>query len=121
MKIKALPDNLKTIKESSFVGCISITSLALPSVLLTISSKAFMDCNFKKITIPSKVQKIETDTFYGCYYLKEATLLPSTPPLMNDTNLGDYADVIYVPSASLENYRTAPVWSQWKDKFRPID
>ena len=35
--------------------------------------------------------------------------------------LGEYARVIYVPSASLEKYRSASGWSRWKDKYRPVE
>lgn len=120
IKVKKLPDNLTSIKEYTFAGCIGITSVVLPSELLTISSNAFEDCRFNEITIPAKVARIDTDAFKDCYWLATVKMLPETPPELSDENIGNYADVIYVPAASLEKYRTASGWSRWKDKFQPI-
>lgn len=120
IKVKKLPDNLTSIKEYTFSGCIGITSVVLPSELLTISSNAFEDCRFKEIAIPAKVARIDTDAFKDCYWLATVKMLPETPPELSDENIGSYADVIYVPAASLEAYSTAPGWSRWKDKFQPI-
>lgn len=120
IKVEKLPDNLTSIKEYTFAGCIGITSVVLPSELLTISSNAFEDCRFKEITLPSKVTRIDADAFKNCYWLATVKMLPETPPELSDENIGNYADVIYVPAASLEKYRAASGWSRWKDKFQPI-
>ncbi len=39
---------------------------------------------------------------------------------MEDTFIGDNANVIYVPSASIEKYKTATNWSEWKVKYKAL-
>lgn len=118
MTISELPPLLKEVREQTFAYCVGINSLALPAGLTRIYSNAFEGCHFQKITIPEKVSRIDADAFAGCKWLTSVTLLPENPPEMYDANLGSYPDVIYVPSASLEKYRSATGWSQWKDKFK---
>ena len=81
---------------------------------------AFMNCAFRQLTLPAGVVRIEEDAFKGCESMKAVNILAEDPPVMDDIYLGEYADVIRVPAASLEKYRTAPGWSQWKDKIQPI-
>lgn len=120
LKINRIPELISSINERTFEHCIGIKSIELPENLASISANAFSDCRFKEITIPAKVTRIDTDAFKDCYWLATVKMLPETPPELSDENIGNYADVIYVPAASLEAYHTASGWSRWKDKFQPI-
>lgn len=120
LNITELPSKLREVREGTFAYCVGIKSLDLPSGLIRIRSNAFEGCQFEKITIPGKVECIDTDAFAGCYWLSSVTILAETPPEMYDVNLGSYSDEIYVPASSLEEYRSASGWSRWKDKFKPI-
>ena len=66
------------------------------------------------------MEYIDPYAFDRCRLLKKVTILPITPPEMEDTFLGDNADEIFVPSASLERYMTAKNWSEWKTKYKPL-
>lgn len=120
LNITELPSGLKEVPERAFSNCVEIRSLGLPSGLTRICGEAFSGCQFQKITIPGKVERIDENAFAGCKWLSSVTLLPETPPEMYDTSLGSYTDVIYVPAASLDKYRSASGWNLWKDKFKPI-
>ena len=102
------------------MDCVSLEFTSLPETVTEIGKMAFMDCAFKKMTIPSGVVRIGEDAFKGCESLKTVYVLAVDPPVMDDIYMGESADVIYVPAASLEAYRTAPGWSRWKDRFQPI-
>ena len=120
LKLTELPPRIYCLHESVFENCWSIETLALPENLDKIESRAFANCRFFEITIPGSVYYIGPSAFSGCEYLRQVTVLPSTPPDMEDTFLGDNANVIFVPSASLEKYKTAVNWSEWKTKYKPL-
>lgn len=120
LKLTELPPQIHCLRESVFENCLSIETLALPEKLDKIESRAFANCRFFEITIPSSVYYIGPLAFSGCDYLRQVTVLPSTPPDMEDTFIGDNANVIYVPSASIEKYKTATNWSEWKVKYKAL-
>lgn len=120
LKLTELPPQIHCLRESVFENCLSIETLALPEELDKIESRAFANCRFFEITIPSSVYYIGPLAFSGCDYLRQVTVLPSTPPDMEDTFIGDNANVIYVPSASIEKYKTATNWSEWKVKYKAL-
>ncbi len=68
-----IPDGVKVIGESAFVGE-KITSIAIPSTVVEIEKIAFYDCdNLTDITIPSSVTKIGQLSFSHCDNLKNIT------------------------------------------------
>ena len=120
LKLKSLPAGITKIDKEAFAGCVSLEFTSLPEALTEIGKMAFMNCAFRQLTLPAGVVRIEEDAFKGCESMKAVNILAEDPPVMDDIYLGEYADVIRVPAASLEKYRTASGWSQWKTKFRPI-
>ena len=109
------------VNAGVFENCVSITSLTLPEGLTSIGPNAFKNCKFFEITIPESVVSIGAEAFNGCSRLRSVTVLPPVPPEMEDTYIGDNANVMYVPSSSMEAYRTARNWSEWKSKYRTLD
>ena len=62
-----------------------------------------------------------TKTFRNCTSLKELTLLPTTPPLMQSALQGcSSIESIYVPDASVDAYKTATNWSEFASKIKPL-
>lgn len=120
LKVRKLPSQIYCLHESVFENCWSIETIALPDNLDKIESKAFANCRFSEIKIPSSVYYIGSQAFSGCEHLRQVTALPETPPDMEDTFLGDNANVIFVPSASIEKYKTAVNWSEWKEKYKAL-
>ncbi len=120
LKLKSLPAGITKIDNETFVGCVSLEFTSLPEALTEIGKMAFMNCAFRQMTIPAGVVRIGEDAFKGCESLKTVYVLAVDPPVMDDIYMGEYADVILVPAASLEKYRTASGWNRWKDKYQPI-
>ena len=92
-----IPDNVSIIGESSFRG-VQITS----------------------ITIPQSVSQIEQSAFQYCPKLTTIYCKPTTPPSISpyesfDTELD--GRTFYVPSASVEAYKTAENWSTFANQI----
>ena len=64
-----------SIGNCAFVGCSSLTSITLPSDVVSIGDSAFDSCSgLTSITLPSGVTLIGTETFRGCSGLTSITL-----------------------------------------------
>ena len=66
-----LSEGLEVIDEYAFKGCGYLTGITLPSTLKVIGASAFKDCNrLSKIVIPFDVETIGMYAFEGCLSLK---------------------------------------------------
>lgn len=83
----------------------------------------FDGCNkLKAIVIPSAVTAIGPYCFRSCSSLKTITSLPTTPPTWStDSFYPVNPDVVYVPSGSVDAYKSASGWSNWSAKIQPIE
>lgn len=62
-----IPDGVKEIKENTFSGCCSITSIVFPNVIDRIGDYAFVDCSeVFSVTWPSSLRIIERYAFSYC-------------------------------------------------------
>lgn len=119
-----LPYSLVNISGSSFINCSGLTSVTFAenSQLENIGNSAFTRCNsLISIDIPSTVTNIGNRAFYDCTSLTAVTVNAAIPP-----TLGSYAFnntnncPIYVPDASVEDYKTATNWSYVDYRIKPI-
>ena len=78
-----IPDSVTSIGRSAFLRCAQLQTLSLGKnietlggpVFLGLTDGVFCGCtNLSKITIPEKVEKIESDTFTACPKLESITL-----------------------------------------------
>lgn len=70
-----LPDNVVSIGNGAFAGCLSLTSIKLPPSLQLIDSAAFEGCiKLKVIEIPSSVNSISAKAFNLCSSLENVKL-----------------------------------------------
>ena len=60
-----LPNSITSINQDAFYGCSKLGSINLPEGLTTISQRAFYNCNLSFITIPSTVNSMGKNVFYG--------------------------------------------------------
>ena len=71
-----IPNTVTQIKNYTFRGCTSLTSVEIPSSVTTIKSNAFYGCtSLTSVTIPSSVTSIESNAFYGCTSLTSVNYL----------------------------------------------
>jgi len=102
-------------------------SYSIPKSVTSIGCNAFYGCTgLKSVTIPINVNSIEMDAFFGCSGLTSVILLNSIPPELMTEKM-DYGDSIgpfpseitakaclYVPSSSIDAYRSTDGWSAFK-------
>ena len=67
--------SVKSIENSAFMNCTSLTSITIPNSVTSIGYQAFSNCrNLTSITIPNSVTIIGDDTFYDCSGLTSITV-----------------------------------------------
>ena len=112
-----IPSNVTSIGSGAFQNCSSLQSITIPSNVTNIEYNAFQACySLQSITIPSNVTSIGSNAFNSCYGVEEYHITPTTPPTLSNTNaFNGIVDgtIIYVPSASLDTYKTASNWSTY--------
>lgn len=113
---------LTTIGASAFYDCTTLSSITIPDSVQEIGSFAFYDCaSLVSVTIPKNVTKIENHTFDKCYALTSVYCEPTTPPTCGSEVFNNNASgrKIYVPSASVNDYKVAVGWSTYADAVEP--
>ena len=118
-----MQNGVTSIGDAAFYSCRSLTSITLPTSLDSIGAIAFRECtSLNNITIPSGVTNIGHNTFSGCSSLSSVTVEATTPPSLGSGVFSSTSSslVIYVPSGSVETYKTANNWSTYADKIQAI-
>ena len=111
-----IPNSVTSIESSAFYGCTSLTSVTIPNTITSIGDEAFYGCSsLASVTIPNSVTSIGYRAFYNCTSLTSVyckpTTLPSGGSYMFDSNASGRR--IYVPTASVEAYKSAYYWSRY--------
>lgn len=95
----------------------------IPSGVTLIDSYAFSGCtSLTSVTIPSGVTDIGSNVLQGCPSLTSITVLAETPPTLGSSAFLGASDSlgIYVPAASVNDYKEAPIWYSFANKIYPI-
>ena len=113
----SIPSGVTTFNTTVFSSNTSLKSIKIPSGVTTISGSLFSGCySLASITIPSGVTSIAASAFSNCYGMAEYHVKPTTPPTLANTNAFSNIQsdcTIYVPSAKLNDYKTAENWSTY--------
>ena len=117
-----IPSGITSIAQRTFIGCISLTSCTIPDGVTSIGNNAFNGCSgLTSINIPSGVISIGQYAFGGCNSLTGVTVEATTPPTLgNNAFFNTNNCSIYVPSASVETYKSASVWSSYASRIQAI-
>lgn len=110
-----IPSTVTSIEGNAFSHCINLVSVNIPQSITYIPSYAFYNCSkLTSITIPNRVTGIGEDAFAQCSSLTEVYCKATTPPSLIYLAFGrNVANrKIYVPTQSVEAYKTA---NNWKD------
>ena len=113
-----IPDSVTSIGYSAFENCDSLTSVTIPDSVTEIGGYAFNGCDsLTSVTIPDSVTSIGKQAFYHCDSLVSVYCKATTPPAgglyMFSSNASERK--IYVPTASVEAYKSAEYWSDYAD------
>ena len=114
----AIPDSVTSIGELAFYYCSSLTSVTIPDSVTRIYSSAFSGCtSLTSVTIPDSVTTIYSSAFSGCTSLTSVYCKAVTPPTGGSNMFGNNASgrKIYVPTESVEAYKSTSYWSDYAD------
>lgn len=113
----------------AFYGCHYLTSVTMSDSVTSISSEAFIGGGsrnwLKTVVIGSGITSIGDNAFNACYDLESVVIYATTPftiRTMSESpfNLTNNTFKIYVPSESVEAYKSTSGWSAYADRIYPI-
>ncbi|MBQ3173549.1 MAG: leucine-rich repeat domain-containing protein, partial [Alistipes sp.] len=120
-----IPDSVTTIGDYAFSYCSLLTSVTIPDSVTSIGSFAFYYCtSLTSVTIPDSVTEVGLYAFGYCSSLTSVYCKPTTPPSLGEGafkwydgswNLVNIGCTIYVPTASVEAYKSAAYWGDYED------
>lgn len=118
-----IPDSVTSIGEKAFWGCsYTLGSVSIGNGVTTIGRDAFAYCYvLNNVTIGTGITEIGYGAFYNTGRALSLTINATTPPALgaNAFEGGTSSHLtIYVPSASVEAYKTA--WSGYASKIQAI-
>lgn len=116
-----IPNSVTSMGTFIFSNCTGLTSCTIGSGVTSIGNNSFAKCtSLTSIDIPSGVTSIGNTAFGGCSGLTSITVNAVTPPTLG-TNVFDKANYpIYVPSGSVETYKSASGWSTYASRIQAI-
>ena len=102
------------IKDNVVVyGRPNIDTSIIPEGVLSIKNGAFMGHErLTSVTIPSSVISIGLNAFYDCMLLKSIYCYALVPPIVEDWTL-NYDATLYIPCEALEAYKAHEVWGRF--------
>jgi hypothetical protein len=118
----AIPNGTLEIGYESFYNATNITSITIPEGVTRIRDRAFCNVPISTVIIPSTVTNIDAGAFYDTP-LTTMTVNAITPPTLANYVEGSifpsaiHFTAIYVPSESLNDYKTADGWSAYAAKM----
>lgn len=117
-----IPEGVTAIPEGTFWDCSSLYTIELPEGITYIGEDAFHGCiSLSSITLPKSLTGIDDSAFESCSGLTSIIVLSETPPsggngMFDNTNNAP----IYVPSGSVDAYKTANKWKNYANRIYPI-
>ena len=91
-----------------------ITNLVIPEGVTNIRFDAFFGCSgLTSVTIPSSVTSIGQFAFDGCLNLWDIYCYAVSCPEVSLNSFSEYSSNLYVPSVSLQQYKSHPVWGEF--------
>lgn len=118
-----ITNNITSIGELAFYNCTGLTSVTIPNSVTSIGYQTFCECSgLSSVIIPDSVTSINDGAFWGCTSLNSITVNATTPPtLLGNYVFRDTNDCpIYVPSSSVNAYKTANKWSTYASRIQAI-
>lgn len=116
-----IPSGVTILKENLFYYCISLASVTIPDSVIYIDERAFLACGLTGLTIPDSVTTISNHAFHTCRNLQYIYCNPVIPPTLGTDVFYETNNCpIYVPSGSLNAYKTASGWSDYADRIQAM-
>jgi hypothetical protein len=113
-------DDVTNIGDYAFQFCSGLTSIDIPDSVTSIGNSAFYNCSgLTSCTIGSGVTSIGYDAFNRCTRLTSITINVTTPPTLSSNAFDSTNNCpIYVPTDSVETYKSASGWSTYASRIQ---
>ena len=117
-----MPTSLRSISESAFANCESLTSIEVPKGVTAIGESAFSNCTaLTAVILPSTLQTLGGRAFYNDGALVGVSCKATTPPTCQIITVGtnNFAPFdashfqntrLRVPTGCKNAYMAAPIW-----------
>jgi len=116
-----IPSGIENISNYAFLNCSTLSKVIIPQGVKTIGLYAFQSTfSLAAITLPSTITNINNSAFSNCVSLKEFHIKATTPPTLGSSVFSSVSNdfVIYVPTASVNAYKSASGWSSYSTKIQ---
>lgn len=118
-----LGEGVTNIEGNAFDGCTKLNSVQFSNTVKEVGPYAFRNCSsLTSIVLPESLIQIDDRAFYGCKNLMSVTCNAQTPPNFPDVSGYPAFDpetmengTLFVPSMCVDAYKSAPVWSDFKN------
>lgn len=116
-------NNVQFIEILAFEGCRGLQSINIPDSIKEIGVQSFSNCSsLNNVTIGSGIEEIGNSAFNTIANNASITIKAITPPVLGGNTVfkNRRTGTIYVPSGSVNAYKTAQYWTTWAGIIRPI-
>jgi len=113
---------LTSVGAYIFANCSGITNVSITEGLTKLGYAMFNNCKkLSSVVIPSTIEYIGGNAFSYCSGLTSVTCLAENPPELGDTAVFYKSTCpIYVPSQSVNAYKSATNWSTYSSRIQAI-
>ena len=114
-----LPSELISLGSGVFRGCWRLSGVVeIPKNIVAVSSGLFSGCtSLEGVKLHKDVEVIESSAFEYCYYINSIVCEAKNPPTINSNSFNGVAKdnfTLEVPEASVNLYKNASNWSEFK-------
>ena len=116
-----IPQGQVKISNALFSDCSSLEGVVIPEGVTSIGARVFSGCtSLTELTFPSSLKAISNSVASGCSGLTRITVLAETPPTGSSSMFTGSNCPIYVPAASVADYKAAAYWSDYADRIQAL-
>ena len=118
-----LPDELTVIPDYMLYNCTNLMEIVIPSSVKTIGSYALRYCSsLLEIVIPENVTFIGKYAFGDCTNLTEIKCYAVNPPRLGNYSFDNTNNCpLFVPSSSIDQYKSDSYWNGYKNRIFPLE